>query len=167
MKTIQLREDKDLTYYLTSISERQKEKLFEIKLKHKNNQEEQERLFEELSTKWGIWCSGILKIGEVATTRSGALALYIEFFKGKDIEGKGHVGWNREIHYRNYKVPIEKQKETSWLVNQCTERSSSVRSALSMMNQKWCILWELENDSRLKRTMDKRLKDKICYIRVY
>lgn len=167
MKTIQLREDTNITYYLTSITEKQKEQLFEIKFEYKDNKDKQEELFKKLSIKWGIWCSGILKIGEVSTTKSAALSSYIETFKGRDIEGKGSVGWNREVHYRNYKIPVEKQKDRAWIINQCSERSASVRTVLQMMDKKWCILWELYNSNKLKKIMNKQLKDTTCYIKNY
>ncbi len=167
MKTIQLREDKDLTYYLTSLTDKQKEQLFEIKFKYKKDEKIQKEVFEELSIKWGIWCSGILKIGKVATTKTAALSSYIAYFKGKDTHGNGTVGWNREIHYRNYARTSEQQKGTAWLINQCSERTSSVRTALKMMDEEWCILWELDNGTKLKKTMNKRLKDTTCYIKNY
>jgi len=163
MKTLQLSVKNNKAYYLTSIKEKHKEILFNIK-KEKISNIDRNILFENLSLKWGINCNGILKIGETEEIKSSALASYIDFFKGKDIAGIGSVGFNREIHYRNYQKTVEKQKEGCWLVIECADTRVSVRSALSLMNEKWTILWEVDINTSFEKKMNKRLKNKICYI---
>ena len=155
MKTLQLSTNKLFTYYLTSITEEQKIELFEAK---KN------RTLRTLSIKWELDCDGILKVGETDNVTTSALSNYVESFKGKDTAGIGWVGHNREIHYRNYTKTLEEQKRTAWLINQCQDTSTSVKSALKMMDEKWCILWEVKNKDSFKEKMDNLLKDKLCTI---
>lgn len=162
MKTLQLSKDKEKVYYLTSIKEKHKEILFEIK--KERNSLISEKQFEDLTIKWGINCKGILKIGETAEIKGSALVGYIEQFKGKDITGNGTCGLNRETHYRNYSKLLEKQKEVSWLVIECADSRISVNSALTIMNEKWTILWEANINTNIERKMTRRLKNKICYI---
>jgi len=166
MRTLELSSNKTSTYYLTAITEEQKEILFKIKKEH-TKKIEQDELLNDLSYKWGIDCGGILKIGETALVKTSALSSYVGQFAGKDTEGKGTVGWNREVHFRNYGKTLEQQMETSWLVNQCSERSSSVRTALKLMDEKWCILWEIGSGTPFKKEMDELLKDKVCINETY
>lgn len=158
MKTIQLSSTKDKSYYLSSIQDTQMTQLFTIKtVKDKTEQDKQ---LYTLGLKWGINLKGIISIGEVSKIRGYDLSEFIESFLGRDTEGVGKVGMNREVYYRNYSTSKEQQKEIAWLVNTCPDKSMSVKSAVKMMNQKWCILWSVHNNSDLKIVMDKLLKNK-------
>lgn len=158
MKTIQLSDKNNRSYYLTSIQEKQVTALFTIRA-IKNTKKQDTELI-SLGLKWGINLKGIISIGEVSKIRGADLAEFTESFEGKDTHETGAVGHNREIHYRNYQTSKERQKEIAWLVNTCPDNSMSTKSARIMMNQKWCILWGVSNKTELKATMDNLLKDK-------
>lgn len=162
MTTIYLSTKKNIVYYLTSITTKQKEKLYEIKNNKDINQSNKQ--FEELTILWGINCQGILKIGETNKIRKEALTDYVGWFKGKDTHGNGTVGRNREIHYRNYNKTEEQQRETMHLIIQCQDSNSSIKSAISVMKEEWCILWEIATNTPLNIKLQRLLKNKICYI---
>ena len=91
------------------------------------------------------------------------MSKYIEHFKGRDTEGKGTVGKDREIHYRDYGKTLEEQKKLSWIINSHQDSSVCVKSALMLMKDEYSILWELGTKTIFKEQMDELLKDKICY----
>jgi hypothetical protein len=161
MTTIYLSTKKNIAYYLTSITTKQKDKLYEIK--SNKNINEATKQFESLTSLWGINCNGILKIGETSKIRREALSDYMGWFKGKDTTGNGTVGYNREIHFRNYLKTEEQQRETMHLINQCQDSNSSIKSAVQVMKNEWCILWETPINTPLNIKIQQLLKDKVCY----
>lgn len=162
MTTIYLSTKKRVAYYLTSITAKQKEELYEIKnIKDINKSI---NAFDELSILWGINCNGILKIGETSKIKYNALYNYIGWFKGKDTSATGSVGYNREIHYRNYLITEERQKVNMHLINHCQDSNMSITSALKILKDEWTILWEVPINTPMHSQLQTLLKDKTCYI---
>jgi len=147
MKTIQLstvtntRKNTSTVYYLTAITAKQKDELFEAK---KN------KTLEKLSIIWDIDCVNVLKVGVTSEVSTPALSDYVGFFKGYDL------GEGRKLHYRDYNFTEEQQEESAWLINFCEDTASSVRSALRQMNEEWCILWETDINSDFNKLDDGR-----------
>lgn len=152
MTTILLSESKakNRAYYLTSITEEQKEELFEAR---------QEKTLNDLGDIWGINCKGTLKVGETKKITPGHLTEFVGWFYGYTTEGIYNNRTGRPKHYRNYSRTIEKQKAISWLVNTFEDAASSVRSALTQMPDQYCVLWEIPLESTYKDEMDKLLKN--------
>ena len=155
MKTIKLGTNKRLNpkhYFLTAMTAKQKEELFSIKTLYREdvlggNTLDYNKALRKLGVKWNISCEGILKIGECEGIQYSALYSHIKPFKGRDIEGKGIVGANREIHYRDYSKSLDEQKKLSWVVNVFPDVRMSAVSAVKQMNEQFCILWETDNSS--------------------
>ena len=163
MKTIKLSTKNNVTYLLSSITTEQKDMLFSIREKHKqdilnNNLHHYHLELEHLSNLWNIDCKGILKIGETSNIPTGALSEYIETFKGKDTEGTGFVGHNREIHYRDYSKSKKNQQKLSWVVNVYEDSRACVASAVRQMDKEFCCLWEVSINS----SFDNLFTEDIC-----
>lgn len=168
MRTIQLSVKQGKAYYLTSITEQQNDRLRTLRVVHKDPRELTKEL-DKLTIIWGINCDGIISIGETSKIRGVDLSDHIEKFAGKDTHETGMVGHNREVHYRNYRTTRKKQDEIKWLVNTCPDALMSVKSAVSIMDNKWSILWgvrthlspEKKDINPIYESMTKLLKDKV------
>ena len=163
MTTIQLSDNGIKTFYLSSITEKHKDKLFDIK--NTRDKDAQKEAFDKLSLSLDIYCEGILRIGEVTKAKATAISPYVQKFLGKDTSFTGRVGDNREIHYRNYGLTYEEQLRTSWLLIHCSADTISAKTALQQMDEKWCVVWEIDNviDFRFKKKMHKLIDNKKWY----
>lgn len=113
-------------YYLTSVDEETKDKIFKA---HKENN------LKALNKELGIKCHNILKYAKTSECKTGVLSDYIDFFKG------ANTGTGREIHYRDYTINYEEQKKNSWLINRCVDKKMSALSALRCMKETYLFLW--------------------------
>lgn len=149
----------EFTYFLSAITKKQKEQILDIRKEYKQdildgNLKEYMAELNELSFVWGIDCKGVLKIGETSNIQTGALSEFVEVFKGRDTEGFGRVGYNRELHFRDYSKSLNKQKEISWLVNVYQDSRACVASAVRQMNQEFCCLWESKESKFINQFTD-------------
>ena len=149
MTTLLLKEDKKITYYLSSITAAQKDLLYKAKAIDNTNNNTKE--LRKLTTLWGINCEGISKIGSTKKDETGGLTSVIGFFLGKDTAGIGMVGYNREVHYRNYSMDELAQREKAWIINYYQDTSASAKSAFTQMDEEYCCLWEIDNKTPMAK----------------
>jgi hypothetical protein len=151
MVTLLLKETQYNTVYLTSITAAQKDLLYAAKKEDSINKND--NALTELSYSLGIYCPAITKVGKVEQNTSGGLTEDIDFFKGKDTSGLSRVGYNRELHYRDYSRPPQVQKNMAWLINMCEGSLESAKSAFKQMDEEYCCLWVVPNDSPANKEM--------------
>lgn len=133
MKTIQLSvcNTKNKIYYLTSISEQEKETLLEKRenktlkgyiINNENNEE--------------IDADNILFLGENNKSSNNTLRSYIGVYYGPN------TGDGRSKHYRDYGITEKRQYDNKHLLNHCPDITVSVKSALKKMDNSYCIIWQ-------------------------
>ena len=145
MITLLLKKDtkEKLSYYLTSISEEQKEELFLAK---------KTETLKNLAIVWDIDCEGVMKLGETSKITTDALSAYVDSFRG-------NANGSPCTHYRDYTKTKAAHLDIAWCINICESPSSSVRTALKQMRGKYSVLWSTDIDSTFDKTFDKLLKD--------
>lgn len=138
MKTVYINKKGNRYYYLTSLTEQQRNMLYEAKTNG---------TLTECSVNFGIDCNGITLIGKVETAKVSSINSFVGSFDGKNL------GEGRELHYRSYSKSEEKQKETSWLINLCVDSNSSAASAFAQMDEEYCCFWEVHKDNPYNKNM--------------
>lgn len=158
MKTLYINTVRGKAFFLSSLTEQEKDILYEAKDKSKE-------ALADCSEVLGIYCPGITKLGYTQTASLGALTPLVGHFKGRDtgnIKGvASRVGQNREIHFRDYSKTQKEQQKTAWIVNTYQDTAPSAKSAFKQMDEKYCCIWEVSIDSTYyKEFMEKLGKDK-------
>lgn len=121
-------------YYITGVDEQTKDRIFEARKENK---------LKDLDAELGIKCSNILKYDKTSECKPSSLAEFLSFFKGAN-KGEG-----REIHFRDYSISFEQQKESAWLINKCPDSKASALSVLRRIKEPYIFLWrELGYDGK-------------------
>lgn len=120
-------------YYLSSITEEQRIKLFKAK---------KEDNLKSINTVIGINCENIIKFGETKLAKYNSISDFIGFFYGAITSDKPKLNSNRPLQFRNYNIKEEEQNKNRHLLGEDYPDSvSSAKSALALIDEKYCCLW--------------------------
>lgn len=131
LKQIKVPNQKARQYYLTSITEEEKEKIIE----HKKRGKLKTLIMHD------IICSNIEKMGETSKVNIYNITPFIDSFPGSTYDIAREP---RKVHYRDYAFSEERQKKSAAHVTLCEDATSSARSAIKQMRDKYTILWYKE-----------------------
>lgn len=139
MKTIILKKDAPTTYYITSLTSQQYNMIHEYNKLGK---------IAELSNILPINSKGILLLGNIENkdklSVSTSVRDYLETFTR-------NTGGEKQVHYRDYTKPLEKQKEMAWLINIAPDFKVCWNTILITLNQpKYCVIWRDDTDKKFE-----------------
>lgn len=123
--------------YLTGVDSETKTEI----LKYKQGNESIN--IKKIEENTGIICTNLLAYGDTnKDTAYATLSNHIAYFEGPD-KGNG-----REIHYRDYSITEQKQKENAWIINRCSDKRVSVKSAINKIKEPYIFLWWKIDDKK-------------------
>ncbi len=123
------------TYYLTSITEEQKDQLFEAKNNNK---------LKELSSTFGITCNHVIRLGRSDEAKVVSIRQELGFIYGPITDDKKRTLANRPIHFRIYSKTAQAQRDSAYIINLGEDAIISAKSAYKMLKEEYCCLWYKE-----------------------
>jgi len=138
--TIELMKKGSLTYFISEISEQDKNLIKDTK-----STENKESLLAAYFLLIDKDCVSVKLLGETANLSIHNTGEFIGSFAGRVIDNDKPSIKIREVHYRNYVHSEERQKSSAWLINMGTDKLISINSLKKKLNSKYCVIWIKKN----------------------